>query len=110
MTSLKKSFLLCFVLLIAIAGALKAQQSVPEVLAIAENPSVNDSTRISMYLKAGMGDGGPCHPRDLIALRHLAERYDLGYDVFAAVARAREGQARNLAAFLVSFGLPVLRS
>ena len=45
---------------------------------------------------------------DLIALRHLAERYDLGYDVFAAVARAREGQARNLAAFLVSFGLPVL--
>lgn len=61
-----------------------------------------------MYLKAGMGDGGPCHPRDLIALRHLAERYDLGYDVFAAVAKAREGQARNLAAFLVSFGLPVL--
>jgi len=61
-----------------------------------------------MYLKAGMGDGGPCHPRDLIALRHMAERYDLGYDVFAAVAQAREGQARNLASYLASFGLPVL--
>jgi UDPglucose 6-dehydrogenase len=61
-----------------------------------------------MYTKAGMGDGGPCHPRDLIALRHLAERFDLGYDVFGAVAQAREAQARNMADYLVSFGLPVL--
>lgn len=28
----------------------------------------------SAYMTAGMGDGGPCHPRDNIALRHMAER------------------------------------
>ena len=30
------------------------------------------------YMKAGMGDGGGCHPRDNIALRHLAQELDLG--------------------------------
>lgn len=60
------------------------------------------------YLRAGMGDGGPCHPRDLIALRHLAVDLGLGYDLFGAVAGAREAQARHLAELLVSFGLPVL--
>lgn len=60
------------------------------------------------YLRAGMGDGGPCHPRDLIALRHLAADLGLGYDLFGAVAAAREAQARHLAELLVSLGLPVL--
>jgi len=60
------------------------------------------------YLKPGMGDGGPCHPRDNIALSFLAERLDLGYDLFAAVMRAREQQASNLARFAQSFGLPVV--
>jgi UDPglucose 6-dehydrogenase len=27
------------------------------------------------YMKAGMGDAGPCHPRDNIALRYLAESW-----------------------------------
>ena len=60
------------------------------------------------YLRAGMGDGGPCHPRDLIALRQLAADLDLGYDLFGAIAAAREAQARNLAEALVSYELPVL--
>jgi len=30
-----------------------------------------------MYLKAGMGDGGPCHPRDNIALRALSRDLEL---------------------------------
>jgi UDPglucose 6-dehydrogenase len=61
-----------------------------------------------LYLRAGMGDGGPCHPRDLIALRHLSAELDLGYDLFGAVAAAREAQARHLAEFLLAFDLPVL--
>lgn len=55
----------------------------------------------SRYMKAGMGDAGPCHPRDNLALRHLAQRLDLGYDLFRGIMQAREQQARNLAQFLV---------
>jgi UDPglucose 6-dehydrogenase len=53
------------------------------------------------YMVAGMGDAGPCHPRDNIALRWLAENLELGYDIFDTVMHAREQQARNLAMFLV---------
>ena len=52
------------------------------------------------YMTAGMGDAGACHPRDNIALRWLAQRYDIGYDLFDTIMRAREVQARNLANFL----------
>jgi len=53
------------------------------------------------YMTAGMGDAGACHPRDNIALRWLAEEYDIGYDLFDTVMHAREVQAKNLALFLV---------
>ena len=53
------------------------------------------------YMTAGMGDAGPCHPRDNIALRWLAEHLELGYDIFDTVMHARERQAENLALFLV---------
>ena len=53
------------------------------------------------YMTAGMGDAGACHPRDNIALRWLAEEYDIGYDLFDTVMHARELQAKNLAQFLV---------
>jgi UDPglucose 6-dehydrogenase len=53
------------------------------------------------YMTAGMGDAGACHPRDNIALRWLAEEYDIGYDLFDTIMEAREQQARNLAQFLV---------
>ena len=49
------------------------------------------------YMTAGMGDAGPCHPRDNIALRYLAEKLDLGYDLFDAIMHAREKQARLMA-------------
>lgn len=49
------------------------------------------------YMTAGMGDGGACHPRDNIALRYLAERLDLGYDLFDAIMKAREVQAERMA-------------
>jgi len=53
------------------------------------------------YMTAGMGDAGACHPRDNIALRWLAQEYDIGYDLFDTVMHAREIQAENLAKFLI---------
>jgi UDPglucose 6-dehydrogenase len=53
------------------------------------------------YMTAGMGDAGACHPRDNIALRYMAEKLDLGYDLFDAIMGAREIQAKNLADELV---------
>ena len=55
------------------------------------------------YMKAGMGDGGACHPRDNIALRYLADNLDLGYDLFDSIMNAREIQAKNLALELVRY-------
>jgi len=52
------------------------------------------------YMTAGMGDAGACHPRDNIALRWLAQEYDIGYDLFDTIMHAREIQAKNLAEFL----------
>ena len=54
------------------------------------------------YMKAGMGDGGGCHPRDNIALRYMAEELNLGYDLFDAIMNAREKQAKNMADTLVA--------
>lgn len=53
------------------------------------------------YMVAGMGDAGPCHPRDNIALRWLAENLNLGYDLFDAIMHAREKQAKLMAQCLV---------
>ena len=52
------------------------------------------------YYKAGMGDGGACHPRDNIALSWLAKELNLGYDLFAAISQSREQQTRNMAKFV----------
>lgn len=77
---------------------------------VVANALAGSSYRITgpAYMKPGMGDGGPCHPRDNIALRHLAERLDLGYDLFDSIMKAREIQAENLAKELIRHGLPVV--
>jgi UDPglucose 6-dehydrogenase len=66
----------------------------------------------SAYMKAGMGDGGGCHPRDNIALRWMAKEYELGYDMFDAIMRAREVQSENIAKRLVQlsneYNLPIV--
>ena len=70
--------------------------------------ALKNSTRRIMgpsYMKAGMGDGGACHPRDNIALRWMSENLGLGYDIFDAIMQAREIQAQNLAEKLVRTGL-----
>jgi UDPglucose 6-dehydrogenase len=56
------------------------------------------------YMKAGMGDGGACHPRDNIALRWLANELDLGYDMFESIMTAREKQAENMAKEILTHG------
>ena len=56
------------------------------------------------YMKAGMGDGGACHPRDNIALRWLAKELDLGYDMFESIMTAREKQAENMALAILQHG------
>ena len=64
------------------------------------------------YMTAGMGDAGACHPRDNIALRWLAQEYDLGYDMFDTIMHAREIQAKNMADYLVKISrdkkLPII--
>ena len=64
------------------------------------------------YMTAGMGDGGACHPRDNIALRWMAQKLDLKYDIFDAIMNAREVQAKNLAMYLVKLAeendLPIM--
>ena len=57
------------------------------------------------YLTAGMGDAGACHPRDNIALRWLANEYDLGYDLFHAFMHSRDMQAMNMAERLITLSL-----
>lgn len=47
----------------------------------------------SSYLRAGMGDGGACHPRDNVALSALAQRHQLTSDLMGFLNRARDGQA-----------------
>lgn len=64
------------------------------------------------YMKAGMGDGGGCHPRDNIALRFMSEKLGLGYDLFDSIMKAREVQAKNMAKRLVDlskeYNLPII--
>lgn len=66
----------------------------------------------SKYLTAGLGDAGACHPRDNIALRFLAQRLDLGYDLFHSFMHSRDVQAKNMALKLVSlakeYNLPIV--
>mgnify|MGYP003645564155 FL=1 len=56
------------------------------------------------YMKAGMGDGGACHPRDNIALRWLAKELELGYDMFESIMTAREQQAETMAKAILTYG------
>lgn len=42
------------------------------------------------YMKAGMSDGGGCHPRDNIALSHIAQQTGMSYDIWEVLMTARE--------------------
>jgi UDPglucose 6-dehydrogenase len=59
----------------------------------------------SSYMKAGIGDGGACHPRDNIALKFLSTKLNLGYDYFGNLMLFRENQAKNIALTLIKLAL-----
>jgi UDPglucose 6-dehydrogenase len=48
------------------------------------------------YMRAGMGDGGSCHPRDLIAMSWLAREMGVS-DLFSAVMEARQAHTEWIA-------------
>jgi UDPglucose 6-dehydrogenase len=49
------------------------------------------------YLGPGMGDGGPCHPRDNIALSWLAGEVGMARDLFSALMLQRQAYVEWLA-------------
>ena len=53
------------------------------------------------YLYGGMGDGGGCHPRDNIALSHLARKLKLSYNWYDNIMRQREAQTEWLADLII---------
>lgn len=53
------------------------------------------------YLSAGMGDGGGCHPRDNIAMSHIARVLGLSHNFFDDLMMAREHQTEFLADLIV---------
>ena len=69
--------------------------------ALAKSTMRINSTR---YMKAGMGDGGACHPRDNIALRWLTKKLNLDYDLFESIMTAREKQAESMAKAILRYG------
>jgi UDPglucose 6-dehydrogenase len=64
------------------------------------------------YLKAGVGDGGGCHPRDNIALSWLAREKGLSFDLFESLMLARERHMEWIADEVIAeherSGLPVV--
>jgi len=54
------------------------------------------------YMRAGMGDGGGCHPRDNIALSAISRKYNISYDWWESLMLAREKQTEWLAEILFS--------
>lgn len=84
---------------------MKIGHSNPSV--VAESLRHADRIVSEKYMEPGMGDGGPCHPRDNIALSWLAEKIHLGYDLFKSIMQAREIQAQNVAKELIRHNLPV---
>lgn len=63
------------------------------------------------YMRAGMGDGGGCHPRDNIAMSALAQRFG-AVDFMGALNVAREEHTRWLASIVTHWadmsGLPIV--
>lgn len=64
------------------------------------------------YMRAGMGDGGGCHPRDNIAMSWLARELNLSFDLFEAAMLSRQGHTAWLAEMLIEAsqktGLPIV--
>lgn len=62
------------------------------------------------YLRAGMGDGGGCHPRDNIALSWLSRERSMSFDWFESIMLQRERHTEWIARMAIarSAGRPVV--
>lgn len=60
----------------------------------------------SAYMRGGSGDGGPCHPRDNLALAYLSDKLGLGYNLFDFIMTVREEQTKWLADLMCQYNLP----
>jgi UDPglucose 6-dehydrogenase len=62
------------------------------------------------YLGPGMGDGGPCHPRDNLALSWVARQRGMGFDFFSALMIERQSYVEWLAERFLNLaaGLPLV--
>ncbi len=64
------------------------------------------------YMRPGMGDGGGCHPRDLIAMSWLARELGIDYDLYGFLGEVREKQTAWLAGMVEKYAtaghLPVV--
>ena len=49
------------------------------------------------YMRGGMGDGGECHPRDVIAMSWLAKELKISFNLFETILECREHQTGWLA-------------
>jgi UDPglucose 6-dehydrogenase len=67
--------------------------------------SANVRLMSEKYLKAGMGDGGGCHPRDQIAMSWLSEDANLSVDIFGFLASARDRQTRRQAEIIIELAM-----
>ncbi|MBB3752605.1 UDPglucose 6-dehydrogenase [Mycolicibacterium sp. BK634] len=65
-----------------------------------------------LYLRAGMSDGGGCHPRDNIAMSWLANKAEMSCDIWGNLMEAREEteawHAEVAAAASEELGLPLI--
>ena len=61
------------------------------------------------YLKAGMGDGGGCHPRDNIALSYIAKEIGMSHNLWEDLMAAREDHAKWLAQETLKYAGPKKR-
>jgi len=61
----------------------------------------------SAYMRAGWGDGGPCHPRDNLMLSWLNQKLGLGYDPAINQHNTRLAQAKLIVNRAKATKLPV---
>ncbi len=56
------------------------------------------------YMRAGMVDGGNCHPRDGIAASWLCQNLRVGFNLFEVIVESRQRQTESLALLLNKHG------
>jgi UDPglucose 6-dehydrogenase len=64
------------------------------------------------YMDSGVGDGGGCHPRDNIALSHIAEQVGMSHNIWEDLMESREAHMEWLADVVLheaeTWNLPVI--